>query len=1201
MDTWVGRIEARYTDITLMLSNGTLLKVTEEDQDIYNLEDISEKRSKTSEFVKEEIYVGQVLKGSIDDLCGNYEIIEKHSGPCSKHIAVVQVETRAMDVHWLCKGYSESQNNCSPPPSKLTKADLENKLKKLNCFESSTVQIGDMVFYKIKPNDNIVEYSKSYKTVGNFVQQFIPDSNSHGQELDELLKFKNLATENKINEHADLVPTKSESDSDYEDMESDTGSNASNSSSSSRKKRAQKGPSLQTRLAKRKQGRGKIAKKEKPLQCQVKPGNYVPCEIIYTSSNVEVMWQDGTIQKNIPSTDLYPIHHLDEREFFPGDVVLSNNDEHRDQYGVVQTVDHGERTCTIHWMTPYETGKGTRPTYVGHEEVSVYDIKDHEDYSYRPGTVVVRIASSEDANAQACGQVYEIMTDGRLKIQWGDTTQSFCYPQELYTFGEEMSEFGSDDDYSDEDSDGTEATDNSWETQDEAETSEEDTDNENDQTASGGELPNIPESSLQGYQDRLNEARHTIEALRTNLTTQSDILPFLTVMYQSIIKCYKSCRKLDNQLDTSYFDADEIKDLISVIRRSYKKERASELTAHVMGLFQSPAACMAQSGDAGEDTEQLLGEAAAVDTADTSPEPSKKDAESQTHTNSSKKAHKAKRSCENACRLLKEGMGKIQRDLDHLKKRNLEKMNDSNKTPEKQKIVGFSEPCRSNTGSPFKDLSGAKVPTSLSNTGLNVVSKLLTELELENDDNDNDSLIDMLVTHMGLDIPPGNSGIEKSSDIKSPVSDISDLSATMENIEAFKILDTVPEGHRFKKTPHQPVNLKSFTTAVRKEMKLLCTSLPSGIFVRGFDERMDIFSVMIYGPEHTPYEDGLFFFDVMLPADYPESPPLFHYLSYCNDRLNPNLYEDGKVCVSLLGTWSGKDTEVWTNKSNLLQVLVSIQGLILVKQPYYNEAGYEKQQGTQQGLENSKVYNEMAVIKMVQSMQCICKNPPEVFKEDAIEYLNKHGYRLADRVEKWLDYSVKNQLQKTPTKPSSLPTNQSQLTSTLAVNILPQNCQIPNDHLVRKINLASIVDEAVKKVDNPASRVNDSTGEANSHGNNKATDNQDSEKEPGKEDNHFIGDKTPDENNIPIGNDDINKANEKNETDNDSNEQICAGAGIPKVECSALPNLEVQGSLPEFPDFPLLPGSRGFCLTLSKLLARYKETLKNNDINNPFK
>lgn len=68
----------------------------------------------------------------------------------------------------------------------------------------------------------------------------------------------------------------------------------------------------------------------------------------------------------------------------------------------------------------------------------------------------------------------------------------------------------------------------------------------------------------------------------------------------------------------------------------------------------------------------------------------------------------------------------------------------------------------------------------------------------------------------------------------------------------------------------------------------------------------DLFSALIKGPNRTPYEDGLFLFDIQLPNIYPALPPLFRYLSQCSGRLNPNLYNNGKVCVSLLGTWIGK-------------------------------------------------------------------------------------------------------------------------------------------------------------------------------------------------------------------------------------------------------------------------------------------------------
>jgi len=48
-----------------------------------------------------------------------------------------------------------------------------------------------------------------------------------------------------------------------------------------------------------------------------------------------------------------------------------------------------------------------------------------------------------------------------------------------------------------------------------------------------------------------------------------------------------------------------------------------------------------------------------------------------------------------------------------------------------------------------------------------------------------------------------------------------------------------------------------------------------------------------------------------------------------------NLYEEGKVCLSLLGTWEGDRNESWNPaRSSLLQAFVSIQGLILVKEPY---------------------------------------------------------------------------------------------------------------------------------------------------------------------------------------------------------------------------------------------------------------------------
>ena len=78
------------------------------------------------------------------------------------------------------------------------------------------------------------------------------------------------------------------------------------------------------------------------------------------------------------------------------------------------------------------------------------------------------------------------------------------------------------------------------------------------------------------------------------------------------------------------------------------------------------------------------------------------------------------------------------------------------------------------------------------------------------------------------------------------------------------------------------------------------------------------------------YANAPFVFDVYLnPTGFPNDPPVVHFHSHtfgkgrCNrewstccvvmDLTDPsaNLYEEGKVCLSILGTWSGDKSESW--------------------------------------------------------------------------------------------------------------------------------------------------------------------------------------------------------------------------------------------------------------------------------------------------
>nr|XP_051212135.1 probable ubiquitin-conjugating enzyme E2 23 [Lolium perenne] len=184
---------------------------------------------------------------------------------------------------------------------------------------------------------------------------------------------------------------------------------------------------------------------------------------------------------------------------------------------------------------------------------------------------------------------------------------------------------------------------------------------------------------------------------------------------------------------------------------------------------------------------------------------------------------------------------------------------------------------------------------------------------------------------------------------------------------------------------------KNWAKAVQKEWQILENDLPETIYVQVFEGRMDLLRVVMVGASGTPYHHGLFFFDLQLPSSYPAEPPQVYYHSY-GLRLNPNLYESGTVCLSLLNTFDGEGTELWSSvTSSLLQVVVSIQGLVLNDQPYYNEAGYETLVGKPEGRRNALPYNENAYMLSLRTILHVLRRPPQGFEEFVKDHFRRQG------------------------------------------------------------------------------------------------------------------------------------------------------------------------------------------------------------------
>ena len=175
---------------------------------------------------------------------------------------------------------------------------------------------------------------------------------------------------------------------------------------------------------------------------------------------------------------------------------------------------------------------------------------------------------------------------------------------------------------------------------------------------------------------------------------------------------------------------------------------------------------------------------------------------------------------------------------------------------------------------------------------------------------------------------------------------------------------------------------------------------PEGIYLYINQEDIFINYAMIVGPKHTPYFGGYYLFEIKFPKNYPNKSPSVNFLTIDGKvRFNPNLYENGKVCLSILGTWSGPG---WKNVMTIISVLLSIQSL-LHEFPIVNEPGYEdyKSDNEKSILYNNYItfYNyQLAIIQIIESL--------DSSKSGKIEHVDKFKKEIFEELQK--NYQILN-------------------------------------------------------------------------------------------------------------------------------------------------------------------------------------------------
>jgi ubiquitin-protein ligase len=95
---------------------------------------------------------------------------------------------------------------------------------------------------------------------------------------------------------------------------------------------------------------------------------------------------------------------------------------------------------------------------------------------------------------------------------------------------------------------------------------------------------------------------------------------------------------------------------------------------------------------------------------------------------------------------------------------------------------------------------------------------------------------------------------------------------------------------------------------------------------------------IIKGRHDSVYRHKFIRLDLIIPDDYPHSPPQVTFINHDSVRIHPNMYENGKCCATILNTWGDDKFEKWTSSMGIETILLTFHSF-LDNHPYTYEPG----------------------------------------------------------------------------------------------------------------------------------------------------------------------------------------------------------------------------------------------------------------------
>lgn len=176
----------------------------------------------------------------------------------------------------------------------------------------------------------------------------------------------------------------------------------------------------------------------------------------------------------------------------------------------------------------------------------------------------------------------------------------------------------------------------------------------------------------------------------------------------------------------------------------------------------------------------------------------------------------------------------------------------------------------------------------------------------------------------------------------------------------------------------------------------------TGIFYEANEENTSKGYACVFGPSGTPYEDCPMLYEFTIGSSFPFDPPKVEFRTYDGiTRFHPNMYKEGKCCLSILHTWEGPK---WASTMRLSTVLVTLQSL-LDTNPIRHEPGLRVTPSTEKGYSEFVEHSCIEyTLERYESIEKGRKQPAafepflEIFKERRLATLERLKKRLEEKL-----------------------------------------------------------------------------------------------------------------------------------------------------------------------------------------------------------